>query len=272
MRNWRRRPRRPPSAGGGLRRRRAMATWSRCELEPMGCAPGRWLHRPPPPWQEHEAIGFDALGRVVCVRQYDATGEVWLERFASWGRDEVEVVCFRAPLEYAGHELPAELQSVLRMRLAGGKPVESERYMPPTGSCSRERYRHEGGRLARVEEDSCDEGGGLATVIKEVVYGEDGRVTGVDALGPRAARPSGGTAGSRIRRGGRLGLPRRPGCAVRSACSRPRVPTGPAARPSCGWPRRSSRRRTSRSRGPPRWRCGRRRAAPRRAPTPRAWA
>src|SRR3954471_17786455 len=87
-------------------------------LERMGCAPGRWLHRPPPPWQEHEAIGFDALGRVVCVRQYDATGEVWLERFASWGRDEVEVACFRAPLEYDDHELPAELQSVMRMRLA----------------------------------------------------------------------------------------------------------------------------------------------------------
>ena len=51
-------------------------------LQRMGCSPGRWLHRPPPPWQEHEAIGFDALGRVVCVRQYDATGEVWLERFS----------------------------------------------------------------------------------------------------------------------------------------------------------------------------------------------
>jgi hypothetical protein len=157
-------------------------------LERMGCAPGRWLHRPPPPWREHEAIGFDALGRVVCVRQYDATGEVWLERFATWGRDEVEVTCFRAPLECAGRELPAELQSVVRMRLAGEKPVESERYMPPTGSCSRERYRHEGGRLARVEEDSCDEGGGLATVLKEVVYGEDGRVTGVDAVGPDGRR------------------------------------------------------------------------------------
>jgi hypothetical protein len=153
-------------------------------LERMGCSPGRWLHRPPPPWQEHEAIGFDALGRVVCVRQYDAAGEVWLERFASWARDEVEVACYRAPLESADGELPARLQSVMRMRLAGGKPVESERYMPPTGSCSRERYRHEGGRLVRVEEDSCDEAGGLATVVKEVVYGEDGRVIGIDALGP----------------------------------------------------------------------------------------
>jgi hypothetical protein len=153
-------------------------------LERMGCAPGRWLHRPPPPWQEHEAIGFDALGRVVCVRQYDATGAVWLERFSSWSRDEVKVVCYRAPLECGERELAAELQSVMRMRLAGGKPVESECYMPPTGSCSRERYRHEGGRLARVEEDSCDEGGGLATVVKEVVYGEDGRITGVDALSP----------------------------------------------------------------------------------------
>jgi hypothetical protein len=152
-------------------------------LERLGRAPGRWLHRPPPAWQEHEAIGFDALGRVVCVRQYDATGEVWLERFAVWGRDRVEVACFRAPLEYAGHELPAALQSVMRMRLAGGRPVESERYMPPTRSCSRERYRHEGGRLARVEEDSGDE-----TIVKEVVYGEDGGVTGVDALGPEGRR------------------------------------------------------------------------------------
>ena len=153
-------------------------------LQRMGCTPGRWLHRPPPPWQEHEAIGFDALDRVVCVRQYDATGEVWLERFASWTRDEVEVACYRAPLDSGDGELPAELQSVTWMRLAAGKPVESERYMPPTGACSRERYRHEGGRLARVEEDSCDEGGGLATVVKVVVYGEDGRVVGIDAVGP----------------------------------------------------------------------------------------
>jgi hypothetical protein len=157
-------------------------------LERIGCSPGRWLHRPPPPWQEHEAIGFDALGRVVCVRQYDATGAVWLERFSLWRRDRVEVACFRAPLEFGGRELPAELQSLMRMRLAAGKPVESERYMPPTGSCSRERYRHEGGRLARVEEDSCDDAGGLATVFKEVVYGEDGRVTGIDALGPDGRR------------------------------------------------------------------------------------
>jgi hypothetical protein len=153
-------------------------------LQRMGCTPGRWLHRPPPPWQEHEAIGFDALSRVVCVRQYDATGEVWLERFAAWSRDHVEVMCFRAPLECADGELPAELQCVMQMRLAAGHPVESERYMPPTGSCSRERYRYEGGRLARVEEDSCDEGGGLATVVKEILYGEDGRVVGVDVVGP----------------------------------------------------------------------------------------
>src|SRR6476619_4116580 len=69
-------------------------------LERMGCASGRWLHRPPPPWKEPEAIGFGAPGRVVCVRQDDATGEVWLERFAAWGRDEGEVACCRAPLEY----------------------------------------------------------------------------------------------------------------------------------------------------------------------------
>jgi hypothetical protein len=158
-------------------------------LQRMGCTPGRWLHRPPPPWQEHEAIGFDALGRVVCVRQYDATGEVWLERFCSWSRDEVEVACFRPPLECRDGELAAGLQCVMQTRLAASRPVGSERYMPPTGSCSRERYRYEGGRLARVEEDSCDDGGGLATVIKEVLYGEDGRVVGIDAVGPEGRRP-----------------------------------------------------------------------------------
>jgi hypothetical protein len=157
-------------------------------LQRMGCAPGRWLHRPPPPWQEHEAIGFDAFGRVVCVRQYDATGEVWLERFCSWSRDQVEVACFRAPVECGDGELPAELQCVMQMRLAGSRPVESERYMPPTGSCSRERYRYEGGRLARVEEDSCDDGGGLATVLKDVLYSEDGHVTGIDVVGPEGRR------------------------------------------------------------------------------------
>jgi hypothetical protein len=157
-------------------------------LQRMGCSPGRWLGSAPPPWREHEAIGLDALDRVVCVRQYDATGEVWLERFACWTPDLVEVACFRAPLEYGGASLAAELQSVLRMRLELGLPAESERYLPPTGSCSRERYRHQGGRLTRIEEDSCDDGGGLQTVVKEVVYGEDGQVTGVDALGPAGRR------------------------------------------------------------------------------------
>ena len=148
-------------------------------VERTGCAPGRWLHRPPPPGREHEAIGFDALGRVVCVREYDVTGEVRSEWFAAWTRDAVEVACFRAPRDRGDRELPAELQSLVRMRLAGGQPLDSERYMPPTGSWARERYRHEGGRLARVEEE-CDG----ATVVKEVVYGEDGRIAGIDALGP----------------------------------------------------------------------------------------
>jgi hypothetical protein len=147
-------------------------------LERMGCAPGRRLHRPPPPGQAHEAIGFDALGRIVCVREYDATGEVSLEQFATWTRDTVEVACFRAPRDCADGELPAELQSVLRMRLVTGKPVESRRYMPPTGLCTHERYRYEEDRLARVVE-SCHG----ATVVKEVVYREDGRVAGIDALG-----------------------------------------------------------------------------------------
>jgi hypothetical protein len=153
-------------------------------LERMGWSPGQWLHRPPPPWQEHEAIGFDALGRVVCVREYDATGEVWLERFVAWSRDSAEVACFRAPLECDGASLPAALQAVTLVRLAAGRPLESERFLPPTGACTRERYRHEGGRLARVEEDACDERGELATIVKEVVYGEDGRVAGIDRLGP----------------------------------------------------------------------------------------
>jgi hypothetical protein len=148
-------------------------------VERMGRAPGHWLHPQPPPWQQHEAIGFDGLGRVVCVREYDAMGEVRLERFSAWTRDTVEVACFRAPLDSADGELPAELQSLVRMRVADGEPVDSERYALPTGFCTRERYRHEGGRLMRVEEE-----GGRATVVKEVVYGDDGRVTGIDALRP----------------------------------------------------------------------------------------
>jgi hypothetical protein len=158
-------------------------------LERMGCAPGRWLDRPPPPWREHEAIGYDALDRVVCVREYDATGEVWLERFATWSRGAVEVACFRAPLECGGETLSAQLQAVVELRLSRGLPIESRRYLPPTASCSRERYRHEGGRLARVEEDSCDEAGGLETVVKEIVYDQDGRVSGIDSLGPGGRRP-----------------------------------------------------------------------------------
>jgi hypothetical protein len=158
-------------------------------LERMGCSPGYWLQRPPPPWREHEAIGYDALGRVVWVREYDSTGEVWLERFATWSRTAVEITCFRAPLECGDEPLPAAMQAITRIRLAGGVPVESERYLPPTGSCTRERYRHEGGRIARVEEDACDDGGGLATVVKEVVYAEDGRVVGVDRVGPQGRQP-----------------------------------------------------------------------------------
>jgi hypothetical protein len=176
--------------------------------ERLGRAPGRWLHRPPPPWQQHEAIGFDALGRVVCVREYDATGEVGLERFAAWTRDAVEVACFRAPLDGADGELPAELQSLVRMRLAFGEPLDSERYLAPTGSWERERYRHEGGRLARVEEESSDG----AAVVKEVVYGEDGRVAGIDALGPDGRHAV-------WRHGGTLVPPCPPGRAVRSARS-----------------------------------------------------
>lgn len=158
-------------------------------LERMGCSPGHWLHRPPPPWREHEAIGYDALGRVVWVREYDATGEVWLERFSIWSRREVESACFRAPLECGAEPLPPVLQAVTVMRLAGGLPVESERYLPPTGSCTRERYRHEGGRLARVEEDACDDGGGLATVVKEILYADDGRIAGIDRVGSDGRRP-----------------------------------------------------------------------------------
>ena len=176
-------------------------------LERMGCSPGRWLGSAPPPWREHEAIGLDALDRVVCVRQYDATGEVWLERFARWSHECVEVACFRAPLEYEGASLAAELQSVLRMRLDLGLPAESERFLPPTGSCSRERYRHHGGRLACVEEDTCDDGGGLQTLVKEVVYGQDGRVWGVDALGPEGRqavwRSDGGQSHTARRAGAR---------------------------------------------------------------------
>ncbi len=158
-------------------------------LERMGCSPGRRLEEAPARGREHEAIGLDVLDRVVCVRQYDETGELWLERLALWGRDSVLVAGFRAPLEWEGGVLPARLESLVEVRLDGGLPVGSLRLLPPTGSCSRERYRHEHGRLAFVEEDGCDAGGGLETVVKEIVYGQDGRVTGIDSIGPGGRRP-----------------------------------------------------------------------------------
>jgi hypothetical protein len=158
-------------------------------LERMGCSPGRRLDEAPPHWREHEAIGLDLLDRIVCVRQYDTTGEVWFERFALWGRDHVLLAGFRAPLEWLGKALEARLESLVEVRLEHGMPVRSARLLPPTGSCSRERYRHEAGRLAFVEEDSCDAGGGLETVVKQIVYDQDGRVTGIDWVGPGGRRP-----------------------------------------------------------------------------------
>ena len=67
-------------------------------------------------------------------------------------RDEVEVACFRAPLEYADHELPAELQSAdadaARRRQAGRERalhatdgVLLARALPPRGRPARTRGR-----------------------------------------------------------------------------------------------------------------------------------
>jgi hypothetical protein len=178
--------------GAAVRWRWATPTSGHGDVEPlrlerMGCSPGRFLPRPPL-WREHEAIGYDALDRVVWVRQLDSTGEVWLERFATWSPDAVEVACFRAPLDCGPQPLPAKLQALTSVRLIGGRPVESERLLPPTGSCARERYVHEGDVLVRVEEESCDEEGGLTTVVKEVLYGADGRVGGIDRIGPEGRR------------------------------------------------------------------------------------
>jgi hypothetical protein len=156
-------------------------------LERMGCSPGRWLDRAPAE-REHAAIGFEAGGRVVCAREHDATGAVWLERFTTWSGDVAEIACFRSPLRCAGVSLPAVLQALTFVRLEGGLPVDSERFLPPTGWSTRERYRHVGARLTRVEEDGCDEDGGPATVIKEVLYGDDGGVERIDALAPDGRR------------------------------------------------------------------------------------
>jgi hypothetical protein len=149
-------------------------------LERMGLAPGSWLPGPAAGC-EHEAIGFDRLDRVVSVRTYDATCAAWLERFAAWSQRSVEVACFRPPLEWGPDVLPAELQAVTFVRLAAGLPMESERYLPPTGSRTRERYLHEDGRLVRVEEP-----GG---VVKEVLYDDEGEVAGVDCLDAGGRRP-----------------------------------------------------------------------------------
>jgi hypothetical protein len=177
-------------------------------LERLGCSPGRLLAGPPPAGSEREAIGYDALERVVCVREYDETGAVWLERFATWSAEAVEVACFRAPLDWGAERFPATLQSLLRMRLAGGLPAESERLMPPTGACFHDRYRHRDGRLVRVEEEAGDDTGARAVVVKEVVYDEEGRVVGIDRLGPDGREPVWRRPGSPHRSGARVRLPR----------------------------------------------------------------
>ncbi len=163
-------------------------------LERMGWPPGHWLPGPAV-GREHEAIGLDELGRMVSVRTYDVTGAAWLERFAAWSAGSVEVACFRPPLEWEAHSLAAELQAVTVVSLEAGLPVESERYLPPTGSRRRERYLHEDGRLARVEE-----AGGI---VKEVLYDDDGEVVGVDRLDVDGRHPV-------WRAAPRRGLERRP--------------------------------------------------------------
>jgi YD repeat-containing protein len=170
------------AGAAAVRWRWATASSGRGDVEPlrlerMGCSPGRWLDGPPAPGREHDAIGFDALGRVVCIRTYDATGAAWLERFAAWEPGAVEVACFRAPLAWGD----AALQAVTVVRFADGRPVESERYLPPTGLLTGERYLHEDGRLVRVEEP-----GG---VVKEVLYDDDGTVAGIDRLDAGGRHP-----------------------------------------------------------------------------------
>src|SRR5919199_1697334 len=54
--------------GAAVRWRWATPTSGHGDVEPlrlerMGCAPGPWLHRPPPPWQEH-----GARGSATCTR------------------------------------------------------------------------------------------------------------------------------------------------------------------------------------------------------------
>jgi YD repeat-containing protein len=149
-------------------------------LERMGRSPGEWLEAPTP-GGEHEAIGFDELGRVVCVRTFDATGEAWLERFARWSSTGVEVACFRPPLDCGDPPLAAALQAVTVVLHEDGVPVESERFLPPTGAAWHARYRHEDGRLARVEEAD--------GVVDEVLYDEDGQLEGIDRLGPDGRHP-----------------------------------------------------------------------------------
>jgi hypothetical protein len=185
------------AGAAAVRWRWATPTSGRGDVEPlrlerMGRTPGRWL-RHAPAGREHETIGFDAADRVVCVRQHDATGEVWLARFAAWEDEAVELACFRAPVG----ALAAQLQAVTRVRLSAGVPVASERFLPPTGSRVRERYVHRDGRLASVEEHDDRSG----TVVKEILYGADGEVEAVDAVGAggretvwRRAAPAGGPA------------------------------------------------------------------------------
>jgi hypothetical protein len=156
--SWR--PRRRPCAGAGRRRRRVTATWSRCGWSAWAARAGAGCTgRHGPGASTRRSRSTLSGGWSACDSTTPRARSGW-ERFTTWTRDRVEVACFRAPLQYGDGELPAQPQWVVHMRLAGGRPLESERYMPPTGSCSRERYRHEAGRLARVEEDSVRRGRG----------------------------------------------------------------------------------------------------------------
>ena len=75
-------------------------------------ADGRSLRRPPGlPWHAHVAIGADALGRTVWIREYDDAGEVVTDEFVTWGPAGVRTARWRAPSDLPGRPALPELRA-----------------------------------------------------------------------------------------------------------------------------------------------------------------
>ena len=169
-------------------------------LERMGCTPGQWLHRPPPPWQEHEAIGFDALDASCASASTTPRARSGSIGSPRGDRDQVEVACYRAPLDCGDGELPA--RAAIRHADAVRRPAaRRERALHAPDRVVHPRALPARGRPARAR------GGGLLRPwrrpgrpwSRRSSTATTGGSRGSTRSAPTAGRRSGATAGSRIR-------------------------------------------------------------------------